>query len=80
MYPIGFKESNFVLGRPGNMTDEECDQLPIYRDGLHCISCWKLSQEEMDLIQKTGCVYIAILSGETQPPMFATVHPPFINK
>lgn len=77
MHPVGFKESNFVLGKPADMTDEECDQLPVFRDGVHCISCWKLSPEEMELIHKTGCVYIGVMSGGTQPPIFATVIPPF---
>jgi hypothetical protein len=79
MKPIGFKESNGVLGKPENMTDEECDQLPVFRDGVHCISCWKLSEEELNQVQKTGCIYLGILSGGTQPPVFLQVENPFVN-
>lgn len=43
MRPIDFKESNSILTKPQNMTDEECSSLNIYTDGTECISCWKLS-------------------------------------
>ena len=32
------------------------------------ISCWKLTKEELDLINKTGRVYLTVL-GETMPPV-----------
>jgi len=79
MKPIEFKEQSKVLGRPESMTDEECSSLPVFSDGMQCVSCWKLSEEEISLINKTGCVYISVLSGQTQPPIWATVENPFIQ-
>lgn len=35
MSPINFPEANQLLGRPADMTDEECRPLPICRAVLH---------------------------------------------
>ena len=46
MNPINFKEATKVLRKPKNMTDEECGPLPVYTDGINCVSCWKMSFKE----------------------------------
>lgn len=80
MKPIEFKEQSKVLGKPESMTDEECSSLPVYSDGAQCVSCWKLSDEEIKLISETGCMYVGVLSGSTQPPIWLTVESPFVRK
>ena len=70
--PTSFDESDAVLGRPSEMTDDQCGPLSIkrveYSDGTPVvISCWKLTQEELDEINKTGRVWLGIL-GVTMPP------------
>ena len=74
--PVEFPEQNGTLGKPANMTDEECSSLPVYRDGHQCISCWRLTPEEMAEIQKTHCVFIGVLSGESQPPIWVKAASP----
>lgn len=82
MKPVGFKESNTILYAGDN---PETDQLPIARsthplveDGKmpFCISCWKLTPEELERIQETGVVYLAVM-GMTQPPVLVMVSNPF---
>lgn len=79
MRAVDFPESNKILGKPKSMTDEECYDLEIFTDGQQCISAWELNKEELELIQKTGRIYLSILSGQTQPPVWLAVENPFIN-
>jgi hypothetical protein len=76
MLPTDFKYRNLVLGKPENMTDEECMELPVYKDKIQYISCWKLNKEEMDLIAQTGTVYLRIFSS-IHPPVMLDIESPF---
>lgn len=72
--PTSFAESNTVLGRPGDMTDEQCSCLSVLRthgdDGMPwVISCWKLTAEELAEINRTGRVWL-VVAGQTMPPAF----------
>jgi hypothetical protein len=77
MRAIEFKEQTAVLGKPENMTADECQPLPVFRDGKTCVSCWELTPEELKLINETKVIYLGVLSGNTQPPVFLTVESPF---
>jgi hypothetical protein len=71
MKPIKTNTTNAILGAPqGN---ENVDDLPITRlefpDGAHAVeSCWQLSEEELEIIKKTGKVYFLAI-GDTHPPI-----------
>lgn len=79
MKPINFPEQTDVLGKPQDMTDEECTPLPVFRNGQQCVSCWQLSDEEIiQLIQNDGKLYLSVLSGWTQPPVWLAVENPFL--
>jgi len=52
------------------MTDKECLPLPVWNDGKQCISCWKPTFVERFKILLTGKVWLGVLSGTTQPPVF----------
>ena len=69
MKPIKFKESNVTLTKPKNMTDEECESLPVYRDGMICWSLWMADWRERISILLFGKVWIGVHSGKTQPPI-----------
>lgn len=69
MSPIQFSESNFTLGKPVSMTDEECQPLPVFRDGTQCISCWKPTWHERLSILLHGRVWVFVIMGNTQPPI-----------
>ena len=70
MNPIKFKEANGTLQKPESMTDEECQSLPVFRDGKQCISCWKLTWKEKLFILLYGRVWLSVFSGNTQPPVW----------
>lgn len=84
MIPIEFKEANFTFVKPANMTDEQCMSLPVYK-GVDSagfpiiISCWQLNKEDLEEIQRTGCVYLMIVSN-SQPPVSLHIETPFINQ
>jgi hypothetical protein len=68
--PVQFPEANGTLGKPQGMSDEECGPLPVYRDGQQCISCWRFTPEEMEVLLQTHCVFVGVLSGQSQPPIW----------
>lgn len=68
--PIKFKEANKNLGRPSNMTEEECKSLWVYNDGYGCISCWKMTFRQRLSALFFGKIWLSVLSGKTQPPVW----------
>ncbi|HUV00451.1 MAG TPA: hypothetical protein VMW32_05780 [Bacteroidales bacterium] len=76
MKPINFLESTGVLGPPKGH-EKSVLPLPVFRDGVQCISCWELTDEEMETIKRTRRVYVGIISGQTQPPIRVQVIKPF---
>lgn len=72
MIPSSFDEANLVLDRPAGDGFKDCDPLNVLRcqDPVGrpmVISCWKLTQEELEEIQRTGRVWLSIW-GPTMPP------------
>lgn len=70
MKAIKFKQANRNLTKPQNMTDEECSSLWVFSDNRECISCWKLSFRERLSALFFGRVWLSVLSGSTQPPVW----------
>ena len=71
MLPIKFPEANtYATSEADNV-----QPLPCHVSGDHqqVISCWKLSKEELELIQETGVVYLSVLTyGTPLQPFFMT--------
>lgn len=45
--------------------------LPVFRNGVSCVACWQLSAEELgDVIKSGGKVWVSVMFGLSQPPMF----------
>lgn len=65
MKPIQTNTTNCIASADG------CEDLPLTRFVGGYETCWKLSEEELKEVQKTGKIYISILS-ETIPPMAVT--------
>lgn len=90
MHPISFPQQNKTLVKPEEMTEEQCLPLPTHHyeqvigfDEEHqpikfpaIISCWKLTPEEHDEIQRTGIVWVNTL-GETLAPFSVFTKNPF---
>lgn len=70
MKPIKFEQANKNLLKPENMIDEECSSLWVYNDGMQCVSCWRLTWKERLKALFFGRVWLAVLSGESQPPVW----------
>lgn len=77
MKPIRFPQQTVELQKPAGMTDEECGPLPVFRDGEHCISCWRPSWRERVALAFGRPVWLWVWMGNTQPPVSLTVESPF---
>lgn len=86
MLPTDFEQRNFVFGKPADMTDEQCMDLPVFKGVAKdesggeipvIISCWKLNKEDLEEIQKTGHVWLSI-TGHGMPPVSIFTENPFI--
>lgn len=80
MIPTSFDESNAVLDKPKCIGREDCTALSVLRvtDGNGfpvVISCWKLTKEELEEVNKTGRVWLGVL-GTTMPPVYLTIAKP----
>lgn len=62
--------ANKVLGPPQGMDETQVSNLPIFTNGVTCVSCWELSDEALAEIIRTKRVFISIFSGQTQPPVY----------
>lgn len=76
--PIDFPESNRNWKKPSSMTDEECGPLPAFVDDTHSVSCWQLSQMELEEVQRTGVVWLGVCG--SQPPVWVTGERPFLKE
>ena len=79
MKPIDFPQSTKVLQRPSTMAESECQSLPVWNDGVQCISCWKPSIKDRLRILFGGKVWLGVMSGKTQPPVFLSGECVFIK-
>ncbi len=66
MKPLHFKEATIELKKPASMTDEECGSLFVHQsENGECISLW----ERLKFLFH-GKLWIGVLSGKTQPPVW----------
>ena len=81
MIPIEFKQQTVVLQKPSNMTDEQCGSMPILQlQNGTCVSCWRMNWKERLRILLTGIVWVGVLSGKTQPPIYVAASQPFSDE
>ena len=80
MFPVAFDEANLVLDKPPGMSREECEPLNVYQGempdgGPVLISCWKLTREELEEINRTGRVWLLVYSSTTFPVALTGIKP-----
>jgi hypothetical protein len=73
MLPIDFEGTNITLGKPGNMTDEQCSEVKAYRgtdnDGFpFFLTAWKLSKEDLEAVNSGRPIMLKVL-GSSVPPV-----------
>ncbi len=76
MTGVEFKDQNCVFGKPPNMTEDECGSLPAKRtsnNGFPAVeSVFELSDEEIELINKTKRIRLGVI-GNTMQPVYLSV-------
>lgn len=86
MEGIPFPQQTTVFGKPKDWKDEDCYGLPVAQSfylnseqkKVPClISCWQLTKEELEEIQRTGIVWLSI-TGEGMPPVSLQINTPFL--
>lgn len=70
MMPVKFKEATIELIKPDSMTDDECGGLWCYQGDNQCISAWTATLWERVKFLFHGRIWIGVLSGKTQPPIW----------
>ena len=63
---VGFDGSNDLLLAPKG---EDCRDLQIFRDSEKVISCWRLTDEELEVVKETGIIWFYCM-GRTHPPIY----------
>lgn len=76
MHPTKFDGYNTELTKPKQMTDEQCSSMFVFRDGIQCISSWKVPFLERLKILLFGRVWVGVINGRTQPPIYLTPDKP----
>lgn len=75
MRPVPFKYATGQLEPPAEAQYSEniegIDPLPVWTDGEQCVSCWQMSLRERISALLFGRVWLAVLGGKTQPPVYA---------
>lgn len=75
MVPVTFPEVNQVLAPSGKQYSAdvvEVKGLPIFTNGEQCVSRWSLTWRERLAVLWHGHVWLALLSGKTQPSVVLT--------
>ena len=81
MRPLNFKEATIELKKPSSMSDEECGSLFIYNtEKGECISLWTVSFWNRLKFLFHGKLWIGILSGKTQPPIWLDMNKTIFTK
>jgi hypothetical protein len=73
MKPISFKHQMKELQPSGKKYSDNVlsvEPLPVWTDGEQCVTCWEMSWRERISALFFGRVWLAVLSGDTQPPVF----------
>lgn len=81
MKPKNFKQVNKIYSKPVGWTDEQYSSLPTYQhinqDGHpEIISCWEISDEELEKLKTTKCIWFLMVSN-VQTPILLSVDSPF---
>lgn len=67
-YAVDFPGTNMMLGAPQG--SENVEPMRTFTNGHCSVSCWELNPEELAEVNRTGRIFISVLSGRTQPPVF----------
>jgi len=72
-YGVEFDGANGRLGAPQG-DEDRVYPLPVFRNGAVVVSCWELTEAEVEEIVKTKRIYLSLLSGPTMCPAVLKVN------
>jgi hypothetical protein len=80
MVPTAFDGENVILDKPSSMSADDCSTISVLRtetdSGMPVtISCWKLTRDELEEVNRTGRVWLTICGVLVPPVMLATKRP-----
>lgn len=83
MEACSFAQENCIFGPPRGVSSEDCETISAWRgppdsDEKVVVTCWKVTKEELEEIQRTGRVYL-IVQGSRMPPVCLLGHSPFTD-
>lgn len=70
MKPLYFKEATIELKKPQSMTDDECGSLWVHKSQGQCISLWTVPFWQRVQFLFHGKLWLGVVSGNTQPPVW----------
>lgn len=76
MKPKNFEEANINYTKPEGWTDEQCVTLPAFKNDEVIISCWEISDEELEVLKVTKEIWF-YLHAPVQVPIILTADNPF---
>ena len=68
--PVSFPGVNRRLGPPHGDDDVKVQPMDAFGNGVCSVSLWQLTPEELDEVKRTGCIYLTVFGGASQPPVF----------
>lgn len=76
MFASSFNEANTILDTPEGMTCDQVEALSVAvidvsQNQSVIVSCWKVTKEELEEINRTGRVWLCVLGG-VMPPVILT--------
>ena len=74
MNPTNFEQANKTLTAPDKTYSDNVtgvEPLRVWTDGEQCVSCWRMTWRERLAALVHGHVWVSVLTGGTQPPMYA---------
>ena len=67
-HPVNFIGANVIMRAPEGA--ENVQDMHVFRSRHSCVSCWELSADELAEINRTGRVFLSVLMGGAQPPVY----------
>lgn len=69
-WPVEFPGVNLRLNAAPGSEHNVNSGIPAFNNKVSTITCWELSAEELRDILATGKVWVSIMAGSSQPPLF----------
>lgn len=66
---VNFKGANRAYGPPPGVSEKQCRTLHVFDNGPCKVSCWELTDEEIEEIVRTRRVFLSLWAGGLPPAL-----------